>query len=333
VSNPFWIKPWELWILGGICWFNCQAVWRVRRFPSALYHAHDLDTLPAGVILSRLKKVPLLYDVHELFSSQFRGGSWQFRMILFGLEHRLIRFAHKVVTVNHSISETLATWHAVPLPTVVMNCPFALPSDKREADGVGLARGSVTRVIYQGIYVRERGLEELIRSTAWYDSSELYLRGYGEHESVLRDLVKAEGLEARVHFLPAVEPDRLVESLAGFDIGVVPYRATTLNNCLCLPNKVFEYLQAGLALAVSALPELERLIKDTGAGEVFDPEHPRDIARAINALTSEVGRLADLQARARAAGRERYTWEAQGEPRLLACYRELMRSPRLGVEA
>jgi glycosyltransferase involved in cell wall biosynthesis len=104
---------------------------------------------------------------------------------------------------------------------------------------------------------------------------------------------------------------------------VVPYRPTTLNNRLCLPNKVFEYLQAGLALAVSTLPELRRLMNVTGAGELFDPDSPEDIARAINALTRDAGRLQAIKARARAAG-ARFTWEAQGEPQLLACYRELV---------
>jgi len=326
-AGPFWFRPWELWILGGIAWFTWQAVMKVRRFPADLYHANDLDTLPAGVILSRLKRVPLLYDAHELYADQFGGASRQFRAILFGLEHRLIRFAHRVVTVNRSLAETLTAWHAVPLPSIVMNCPFA-PDPRRNGTGAlraphGASPGRAARVIYQGIFWRDRGLEELIRSAAWYESAELYLRGYGDLEPALRALVKAEGLEARVHFLPPVAPDRLVESLAGFDVGVVPYRPTNLNNRFCLPNKVFEYLQAGLALAASALPELERVVKETGVGELFDPEQPHDIARAINILTRDAGRLADLQGRARILGRERYTWEARGEPSLLACYREL----------
>ena len=321
-----WLRPWEVWILGGITWFTCQAVWLVRRFPAALYHANDLDTLPAGVLLSRLNKTPLLYDAHELFSSQFSGASRQFRAILFGLEHWLIRYAHKVVTVNQSIAETLAIWHGVPLPTVVMNCPFAVARGPVGADGVGDSGGRPRRVIYQGIYARGRGLEQLILSAAWYESAELYLRGYGELEPALRALVQEERLESRVRFLPPADPQQLVEQLAGFDIGVVPYRATSLNNRLCLPNKVFEYLQAGLAVAASALPELERLVKETATGEVFDPEQPRDIARAINALTRDPDRLAACQARARVAGRDRYTWEAQGEPRLLACYQALIGS-------
>lgn len=321
--EPFWMRPWELWILGGIGWFNLQAVWAVRRFPAVLYHAHDLDTLPAAVILSRLRKAPVLFDAHELFSSQFIGASRQFRAILFAMEHWLIRRARKVVTVNPSIAETLAAWHAVPLPAVVMNCPLRLASGKRADVDDGTRRRQAARVIYQGIYTRDRGLEEMIRSARWFESAELSLRGYGDLEPRLRALVKAEGLEARVHFLPPAEPDRLVESLEGFDIGVVPYRPTTLNNRLCLPNKVFEYLQAGLALALSDLPELQRLIKETAAGELFDPEQPEDIARAINALTRDAVRLAECRTRAQAAGRDRYTWEAQGEPQLLACYREL----------
>jgi len=102
----------------------------------------------------------------------------------------------------------------------------------------------------------------------------------------------------------------------------VPYRPTTLNNRLCLPNKIFEYLQAGLALAVSALPEMERVVKEIGAGEVFNPEQPRDIARAINALTCDAGRLQTLKDRALDVG-QHFTWESQGEPRLLACYWDL----------
>ena len=325
----FWLKPWELWILGGITWFNLQAVLQLWRVPAVLYHANDLDTLPAGVILSRWKRVPLLYDAHELFSAQFAGSSRQFRGILFWLEHWLIRSAHKVVTVNDSIAETLSQWHRVPLPTVVMNCPFAVEAVRAEPSGFGEARAGKARVIFQGVYLRDRGLEELILSAAWYDSAELYLRGYGDLEPSLRALVRERGLEGRVHFLPPAHPARLVESLAGFDVGVVSYRPTTMDHRLCLPNKVFEYLQAGLALAVSALPELARLVEETRAGALFDPDRPDDIARAINALTCDAGRLQALKARARAAG-ARFTWEAQGEPQLLACYRELVGVPSKG---
>ena len=318
----FWLKPWELWILGGIAWFNLQAVRQLWRAPAALYHANDLDTLPAGVVLSRWKRLPLLYDAHELFAEQFPGFSRQFRAILFGLERWLIRHAHKVVTVNDSIAETLAEWHRVPKPTVVLNCPFAVEAVRSKSGGDGEARAGKARVIYQGVYLRDRGLEELIQSAAWYDSAELYLRGYGGLEPVLRALVKEKGLEGRVHFLPPAHHAHLVESLAGFDVGVVPYRPTMMDHRLCLPNKVFEYLQAGLALAVSALPELTRLVEETATGALFDPDRPDDIARAINALTRDAGRLAALKAQACAAG-QRLTWESQGEPVLMACYQEL----------
>ena len=210
-----------------------------------------------------------------------------------------------------------------------MNCPFAVEAVRAEPSSFGEARTGKARVIFQGVYLRDRGLEELILSAAWYDSAELYLRGYGDLEPSLRALVRARGLEGRVHFLSPAHPARLVESLAGFDVGVVSYRPTTMDHRLCLPNKVFEYLQAGLALAVSALPELARLVEETRAGALFDPDRPDDIARAINALTCDAGRLQALKARARAAG-ARFTWEAQGEPQLLACYRELVGVPSKG---
>jgi len=64
------------------------------------------------------------------------------------------------------------------------------------------------------------------------------------------------------------------------------------------------------------------VVKETKAGEVFNPEQPRDIARAVNEITGDANRLAELKGRARVAA-QRYTWEAQGAPQLLACYREL----------
>src|SRR2546427_1974858 len=69
-------------------------------------------------------------------------------------------------------------------------------------------------------------------------------------------------------------------------------------------------------------PELARGAKERGAGDVFAPDKPRDIARAVNAMTGDANRLVELKRRARAAA-QRYTWEAQGAPQLLACYREL----------
>lgn len=106
-----------------------------------------------------------------------------------------------------------------------------------------------------------------------------------------------------------------------------------MNNRFCLPNKLFEYLQAGLALAVSRLPELERVIKETEAGESFNPEEPFDIARVINLLAGDPTRLAECKQRAQAAARDRYTWEVQGEPQLLGCYNELAAIPVFWIGA
>src|SRR5438132_8467125 len=152
-----------------------------------------------------------------------------------------------------------------------MNCPFAVEAVRPKPSSFGEVRVGKARVIFQGVYVRDRGLEELILSAVWYDSAELYLRGYGELEPSLRAIVQEMGLEGRVHFLAPAHPARLVESLAGFDVGVVPYRPTTMDHRLCLPNKGFEYLQAGLALAVSALRGLARLVEVTRAGSLFVP--------------------------------------------------------------
>jgi glycosyltransferase involved in cell wall biosynthesis len=128
-------------------------------------------------------------------------------------------------------------------------------------------------------------------------------------------------LDGRVHRLPWTPPDELRNVTASADVGVLLYSREGRNNIYAAPNKLYEYLFAGLPLVSSAFPGLQSLIEEGGYGACAEPEDAQSIAEAIKrAAALPSGKL--LAARARAA----FRWEDEVW-RLADLYRTLLRRP------
>jgi glycogen(starch) synthase len=305
--------------IGFVIWINLVMARAAAKNHADMYHAHDLNALLAGFLASRWKGKKLVYDFHELFTEQYRAGV---KTPLWGkffglLERVLAKRADLRVTVCESIAEFAAERYGLAGVITVRNAP--------PYQAVPIGMGSPGRekiILYHGGYSRDRGLEQFIESARFLRSGRVMLRGFGDLESDLRLLVKERGLEDRISFAPPVPMMELVRTARSADIGVIPYIGYCLNNRFCLPNKLFEYMMAGLAVGGSDLPELRRIILGQNLGVVFNPEDPEDIARALNRLLEDEGRLEEMKRNALAAARTLYNWEAESE-KLLKGYQSL----------
>ena len=273
-----------------------------------VYHSNDLDTLLAGFLLAKLRGGKLIYDAHELYNEQYSDFSLFLKKSLFLIEKFLIKYADGVITVNGSIASILRKRYNIRFPSVVMNCP------PYESCGSALSKNSNgdIKIIYLGGYTIERGLEELILSAKYISGGVLYLRGSGALEPKLHKLVEKNHLKQKVHFLKPVKMTDIVKSLNAFDIGVIPYKPVSLNNQLSTPNKLFEYLMSGLAVAASDMPELRKIIMTNQVGCVFNPLEPRDIAEKLNSMivTKE---LSGMKKKALRCAKKTYNWERQSK--------------------
>ena len=275
-----------------------------------MYRAHDLDTLLAGFLAKWWTGKKLIYDFHELFTEQYKEGikTKLWHLFYSGLERLLIKRTDFRLTVCRSLGEWVTERYRINGIVTIRNVP---PLQEWSSSP---ARDDYEQVIlYHGGYYSDRGLEQLIESARYLQSGTIVLRGYGSLECHLRALVKDLRVEKRVVFASPVPVEDLVRAASVADVGVIPYIPFCLNNRFCLPNKLFEYMMAGLAVVGSNLPELRSIILDQQIGDVFDPQDPRDIARAINAVLRDAPQLNEMKRKARQAALEQYNWEIEGK--------------------
>ena len=307
-------------------WGRCAARVAAEQ-PAALLIGHDLDGFLAGIRAKRRLRTPLVYDSHELFPDFAAAGRPAYERrgwILY--ESRLIRHADMVFAVTPARAEVMADRYGVPTPRVIRNMPEATGGGDRQLpalrDGVPVEKRVV---FYSGRMQPTRGLEQLIAALADLDDCVLVVMGSGEDDYVehLRALAGGAGAADRMIIRPPVRPSEVVAATAGADVGVVLNRNVSLNNFLSLPNKIYEYIAAGLPVVTSNSPEMAQLVSEYDVGETCDPESPADISRAIRTVLDHRERL---RANALQASPE-MTWERESE-RFMAAVRELTASSR-----
>lgn len=252
------------------------------QFRPDLVIANDWRALPIAFAAKQRYGARILYDSHEFASEEF-SDSWRWRWLarrhVVEIEKRFIREADAVITVSAGIADALAQRYDLPRPTVVSNTPAWQGISFRPTE-------DLITVLYHGAVVPRRGLETLVKSVAsWPERFRLVIRGpvQGGFDQHLRSL--AEGLGERVAFDPAVSPDQAVAAASKADIGIFLLNNSTTHARFAMPNKIFEYMQAGLMVISSDLPEIRSVIDRASCGLLLADDSAATIAASLAALT------------------------------------------------
>jgi glycosyltransferase involved in cell wall biosynthesis len=127
------------------------------------------------------------------------------------------------------------------------------------------------------------------------------------------------GLDGRVFLLSPVPSERLPEVTVSADVGLILFGNTCLNHYYSLPNKLYEYMMAGLPIIASDLPEMRRVIGECRCGVLINSRQPEAIADAIVRMTSSTPEMKAMGKRGREAALHRYNWSVQAK-KLLELY-------------
>lgn len=277
-----------------------------------IYHAHDFEMLPVAFVAAKLRKAKLVYDSHELWIEQRPDFPPLFKKVVMLVEGWLVKRTDEIITVNESIANELKSRYQLKKKPIILHnftmkqaITTKIPA-KETSDPI--------IVLYHGGYMKDRGLEELIKSFEYVSANVvLHLRGFGPIEAELRDIAQNLIKEGKVVFCPPVSMTELVKEAQNADIGVIPYKPTCLNNLYSFPNKLSEYLMAGLAVCASEIPEISRLNQQVHFGKLFDPFNPESIAKAINELAADKMKLQKCRENALKWSLTEGNWEAESK--------------------
>ncbi|MBE0642687.1 MAG: glycosyltransferase [Bacteroidetes bacterium] len=285
--------------------FTLRAMRELRRTDGDIFVAHDMPAMLP--MLPRLLCHPerVIFHAHELWTEAAENLA-PFRPFWRILERMTVRRAARVIVPEPNRARIVHEEYRSPrLPEIVMNIPADPPPFVRGTllrERLSLHTDSVC-VLYQGLLGETRCVLELVAAVERLPAHvHLVLIGLGEDSFMEKIGQAAERMRGRLHVFGWMHPEELRAFTASADMGVLLYRNSGRNNYYAAPNKLYEYLFAGLPVVSSAFPGLQTVVEVGGYGFCADPASPDDIARAITqAMTIAPGE--ELARRSRAAWR------------------------------
>lgn len=278
-------------------------------YDASIFHCNNLDSLPIGVFVKLFLKpsVKIVYDAHE-FETETLDLSKIEKLIYRMLERILIRFADVVLTVSDSIASEYAKMYSIDKPLLVLNCPSFVEVAKHNLFRENLDIGCDQKIfLYQGSLSSGRGLDILLESFISLNSDEyvIVFMGYGH---LTEKIIEASHKHRNVYFHEAVKPEELLEYTSSADFGVSFIEDACLSYRYCLPNKLFEYLMAGVPVITSNLPEMKKFVEKYHVGLVSKENTAQGLLEAVisgnkvdyHELVSNVNRI-----------KKNYCWEEQ----------------------
>lgn len=282
-------KRFPLWFKKGALFY---ANLNLRLFFFLLFHkcdlivANDLDTLLAGRFAQKWKKnCELVYDSHEYFTGVPElVARPKVQQIWERIEARIFPKLEKIYTVNQSIADLYEAKYGKKLFVVRNVSPkigvleavrkedYNLPTDEK-------------MLILQGAGINvDRGAEELVEAMQSIENAILVFVGDGDVVPFLKKYVAENQLENKVFFL-GKRPYREMMAITRLaDIGLSLDKGTNINYQNSLPNKIFDYIQAGTPVLASGMKEVKKVIEETHVGEILEEVTSSELVKKLHKM-------------------------------------------------
>lgn len=269
--------------------------------------SNDIDTALANKWINFIKKTPFIIDCHEYFSEVPELiGRVRVQRFWKRIERKTLPKANFVITVNHSLAKIFKTEFNIDAK-VVRNVPYKSKND----DGY-IPIKNTKYIIYQGAINVDRGIEEMIQAMEFVPNYTFVIAGDGDILDDLKKNVEQLSWKNRIIFLGKLQPDELKGYTRNAELGVSLEQATCLNYKYCLPNKLFDYIQAGVPVLASDLVEVKKIVLQYNVGEILVSHQPKQMAKQINDMLSNKEQLAVYKANTKKAADE-LCWENESK--------------------
>ena len=300
----------HLFFTKGACFY---AEYNFRLFLLLLFRktdvllANDLDALTANYLASKIKRIELVYDSHEYFTEVPELiGRPRVKRIWEWLEKKMVPNLKHCYTVCNSIATVYNKKYGTSFQ-VVRNIPVSkitTPIEEKE--------NQQKIILYQGAVNIGRGLEQAIKAMHFIEGAQLVIAGDGDIKEQLEELVRTEKLENKVRFTGRLSIEELAKLTPTADLGLSIEEDLGLNYRFALPNKLFDYIRAGVPVLASNLPEMKAIVEKYEIGAISNSHDPKKLAESINEVLNNSEKRKTWKANLVRASKE-LTWENEEE--------------------
>ena len=279
---------------------------------------NDTDALPANFIASKLCKVPLVFDAHELFPEVPEVvGRPRVKRVWEKIEDIIFPHLKQSYTVCNSIAEHYKQKYGITMG-VVRNIPnketTSAPVDKNQNKIITLLPSLEGKklLLYQGAINVGRGVEWLINAMPHLDNCVLCICGGGDLFEEMQALTKEKKLEDRIIFTGRLPFEELNQYTSQADLGFVLLENMGLSYYYSLPNRIFDYMKYGVPVLASNFPEIARIVETHQTGKLITHYEPEYLAKVILEMLKEWEDKSVYQSRLNNLSKE-FCWENEAQ--------------------
>lgn len=316
----------KIWPLAYEKWY-----WRrethVQAFHQALvhhcdaYHANEWSALPLSIEAAIINHSKVVFDAHEFTPGQYESADFLRRWLMPDAIAYLFRKyfpdLDASIAAVPGIAELCRDEFNID-PMVVFNAP-----DKINLLSKNGSNPDQIQIIHHGVAKRDRHLEIMVEVLSLCDERFHLHFMLVRHDTGYRDDLKRLSKKiapGRVTFHDPVPPEKIVPEISQYDIGFYLLRPTDLNKKITIPNKLFDFINAGLAVCIGPSPSMAEIVNRYGVGFVAPTFEPVDVAKMLNQID-----MNDLSKMKRASRQTSLQLNAQNEMRkVVALYKKLL---------
>jgi glycosyltransferase involved in cell wall biosynthesis len=287
-------------------------------------HCHDLDTLPIGIRLKKLRKIPLIYDAHEIWGYMVSFDiPWWKRYI--NLEKRLVKEADIMITVDEPLQEYFAEFFGrADEDAKLSSKPIYIIKNCKEFNEVAYQPPTekIFTMVYAGTLGASREILELMDAVRETDNIKFIIAGSGNKKYV-RKVKKHCSQNNNVKYLGRISQEEVIALTKRCHVGVCLLGKGTLSNKMALPNKVFEAMVSGRPLITTKGLYYSDFAHEKGFG--IPVGSVDECIEAIKILMADPKKYEQYGVKALEAALE-YNWANEKE-KLVEIYRSLGKKP------
>ncbi|SJN11472.1 hypothetical aminotransferase, class-II [Halomonas citrativorans] len=281
-----------------------------------ILHTHDMYGLPIGALLRETtssKNVPWIHDLHEYVEGCTNLPDFQ-RLFVWEQEKKYIHLPDSLTTVSPILADLISKDYNVERPALILNTPRITDFDNFNPRTIRSAlniKPDIPLMVYNGGVKPPRGVQFAVKALADLDGVHLALltNSSGDFMDELIQMAKNAGTEDRLHIHPFVPNNEVTSFVCDATLGVNPVTVYE-NSDLALPNKVFEYIHAGVPIASSSTTMMEQFISENKCGQTFEAGNVAQLTSAVKDIIKNFPNGLP-NANENSVLAKRYCWEEQ----------------------